>query len=78
MHRRTNTGEDIFIQATELKYLYVRNLDGIPSYFFIKPLRPHPPPTLIKNKIKLPSYIRKFRRKQLPSHTVYEEGLPNI
>jgi hypothetical protein len=44
MHRRTNTGEDIFIQATELKYLYVRNLHGMPSYFFIEPLRPHPPP----------------------------------
>ncbi len=44
MHRRTNTGEDIFIQATELEYLYVRNLHGMPSYFFIEPLRPHPPP----------------------------------
>ncbi len=33
MHRRTNTGEDVFIQETELKYLYVRNLHGMPSYF---------------------------------------------
>ncbi len=34
--------------------------------------------TLIKKKIKFSSYIWKFRLEQLQSHTVYEEGLPNI
>jgi hypothetical protein len=34
--------------------------------------------TLIKKKIRFSSYIRNFRVKQLQSHTVYEEEVPNI
>jgi hypothetical protein len=34
--------------------------------------------TLIKKKRKFSSCIWKFRLEQLQSHTVYEEGVPNI
>jgi hypothetical protein len=48
------------------------------NIFPLRVHRSHMYSTLIKKKIKCSSSIRKFRMEQLPSHTVYEEGLPNM